>query len=196
MVERKEVMKVLTENKFLTDEELEQLLDLCGRYRGERNSILIRFILFTGARGCEVLAVTKADLGQDCVSIQGAKKSNNRVAPLPADFLNELKTYAGSMTNQDQDRLFPVAIRTLRHIWYQFRPNRNKGVHALRHTFGVRLYNNCKDIHVVKNALGHKSLTNTQIYLDFVEGQKAMKIASRGMWSQKNKLNNWRKGSK
>ncbi len=179
-------MKTLTENKFLTDIELQQLLDLCGQHQGTRDSILIRFVLFTGARGCEVLAVKKSDIGKQCASIQGAKKSNNRVVPLPAAFFSELQTYMDTMA--DQDRLFPIARRTLRHIWDQFRPNPNKGVHSLRHTYGVKLYNNCEDIHAVKTALGHKNYSSTQVYLDFVEGQKTMKKAVKGMWTKRNKL--------
>ncbi len=180
-------MRALTENKFLTDKELASMLELCGRHRGTRDSILLRFILFTGDRGCEALGVTKADIGNGCVSIRGAKKSNNRDVPLPADFFQELSAYVTNIG--DRDRLFPIATRTLRYIWDQFRPNPNKGVHSLRHTYGVRLYNNCKDVHVVKNALGHRSLLNTQIYLDFVESHRAMKKATKKMWGKGNNLN-------
>lgn len=172
-------MKGLTENKFLTDQELDQLLATCEKHQG-RDSIILRFTLFTGARGCEVRKVRKLDLAKCAVAIHGAKGSNNRVVPLPAKFFKELSDYARDMG--DDDLLFPVAERTLRWIWEQYRPNRKKGIHCLRHSFGVRLYLNCEDIHAVKTALGHKNIQNTMVYLDFIEGQRKLKRATNGMW--------------
>ena len=136
-------MKALDQNKFLTDKELNSLLTLCNQHNGQRDSIIIRFTLFTGARGCEALAVRKRDLAGGAVTIQGAKGSNDRVVPLPTDFFQEVTDYARGMA--DDDRLFPIAVRTFRHIWNLYRPNHKKGAHCLRHTYGVRLYNNCRD---------------------------------------------------
>lgn len=175
-------MNALTENKFLTDLELEQLLATCEKYGG-RDSLVIRFTLYTGARGCEVRKVRKSHLGNGAVTIYGAKGSNNRMVPLSAKFFQEVIEYCQGM--DDKDFIFPMAVRTLRHIWAQFRPNPNKGFHCLRHSFGVRLYNNCEDIHVVKTALGHVSISSTLVYLDFVEGQRKLKKAIKSMWSKK-----------
>jgi len=172
----------LTENKFLSDQELQGLLKMCNRHRGKRDSIMIRFALFTGARGCEILQVRKSDLNQGAVSLVGAKGSNNRTMPLPDDFYEELIEYCNNQ--QDEEFLFPVAIRTFRWIWDKWRPNTKLGLHSLRHTFGVKLYMNCKDIHAVKTALGHRSIGNTQIYVDFVESQQRLKEVTEGMWGK------------
>ena len=172
----------LTEKKFLTDEEFSCLLRLCDRHRTTRDSILIRFILFTGARSCEALAVTRDSLGKGCVALKGAKGSNDRTIPLPPKFYKELIDYVDRV---EGERLFPISTRMLRYIWRDYRPNFDKGVHCLRHTFGVRLYMNCEDIHAVKTALGHKSIINTQIYVDFVENVKTMRTKLNGMWDLK-----------
>jgi len=147
-------MKALDQNKFLTDQELDSLLNLCNRHSGQRDSIIIRFTLFTGARGCEALAVRKRDLAG----------------------------YARGMA--DDDRLFPIAVRTFRHIWNLYRPNHKKGAHCLRHTYGVRLYQNCENVFTVKSALGHVNIQNTMVYLDFVESQRKLKQAAKGMWKK------------
>ncbi len=175
-------MEALTENKFLSDQELEQLLITCDKFGG-RDSIIIRFTLFTGARGCEVRKVRKQDLGKGTATIYGAKGSNNRMLPLPVKFFKELTEYCKNM-NPD-DFIFPVAERTLRHIWAQYRPNPKKGIHCLRHSFGIRMYNNCEDIHAVKTALGHVSIQNSIIYVDFIESQRKLKRIMNGMWRKK-----------
>ena len=176
--------KALHEGKFLTDDELNKFLDLCNKYKGERDSILLRLLLFTGGRGVEIRGVKKSDLGEQAVFIRGAKKSNDRVIALPQKFYKELIQYCKHMAGDAL--LFPVAARTLRYIWSQYRPSIKKGVHCLRHTFGVRLCDNSNgNVQAVKSALGHKSLNSTQIYLDYVQGQKQLKKAMAGMWAGK-----------
>jgi len=175
-------MDALTENKFLTDQELEQLLVTCEKHGG-RDSIVIRFALYTGARGCEIRKIRKFHLGKGAVTIYGAKGSNNRMVPLPPKFFQGVMEYCEEAG--DKGFIFDVAVRTLRHMWGQYRPNPNKGFHCLRHSYGVRLYNNCEDIHAVKTALGHKNIQNTMVYLDFIEGQRKLKAAIRGMWGKK-----------
>ena len=172
----------LTQNKFLNDGEVQQLLKLCNKHKGKRDSIMLRFALFTGARQAEVLDVKKADFGRGCVTIRGIKGSNNRTAILSPEFFTEISKFMEAM--KDGDSLFPITTRTFRHIWQQWSPNRNKSGHCLRHTFGVRLYNNCEDIHLVKTALGHCSIQNTMKYLEFVESQRQMVTAVQGMWEK------------
>lgn len=175
-------MKAMNENKFLVDDELKALLTLLERHKGTRDSILLRLLLFTGARGIEIRRVRKCDIGKKAVSIQGAKGSNDRVIELTPAFHKELQVYVADMAAEDL--IFPVAERTLRHIWHQYRPNPKKGVHALRHTFGVRLCDNSGgNVHAVKSALGHRNIQNTMIYLDYVQGQKQLKKAMKGMWN-------------
>lgn len=168
-----------SENKFLTEEELKKQMDLLNQHQGERDSILLRLILFTGARTAEVIKVRKKDLAGGAVFITAVKKSNNRNVPVPAKFFRELQDYAKDLN--DDDLLFPFQTRHVRRIWDQWRVVK-KGAHCLRHTFGVRLYDNRKDIHATKTALGHRNIQNTMVYLDFVEGQEKLKNSIKGMW--------------
>ena len=174
---------VLTENKFLNDEELAHLLDTCNRHLGERDSLLIRLILFSGCRGVEVRRIRKKDLTGMGVFITAAKGSNDRTLPLAPMFLKELKAYAKDMA--EDTIIFNVAERTLRHVWDKWRPNKNKGVHSLRHSFGVRFFLNCENIHATQTALGHVNVESTMIYLDFVYSQQKLRKLSKGMWSRK-----------
>lgn len=174
-------MNQLTQMKFLSDHELEKLLKLCNKHKKDRNSILLRFILFTGCRSIEALNVIKSDVENGSVTIKGVKNSNNRTVPLPPDFYKELSKYTKDL-DTDQ-RLFPIGTRYLRYIWDQYRPNRKKGLHSLRHTFGIKFYEHCLDLHALKTALGHKAWQSTHIYLDYVESQKILREKMKGMWN-------------
>lgn len=172
--------------KFLTDKEVEAQLDLLNAHRGERDSIMIRVALYTGGRGCEVLAVTKADLREGAVFLYGAKGSNDRLVPVPMDFFRELLELATHL--QAEDRLFPISTRHFRRIWDTWRVAPDKGAHCLRHTLGVRHYANCTDIHATKTVLGHKNIANTMKYLDFVEGQRKLRSTMKGVFNMKKKV--------
>ena len=174
---------MLTEKKFLSQKELDRLTEILDKHPG-RDATLIKLALFTGARSCEVLAVRKTDLGQNSVTIFGAKKSNDRTVPLPAGFFREISELCEALS--DNDKIFQITTRQFRRIWNQYRPNYQLGIHSLRHTFGILLYNNCNNIHVVKTMLGHVSISSTQVYLSFVETQRVLRNMSKGMFSKRN----------
>jgi integrase/recombinase XerC len=49
-------------------------------------------------------------------------------------------------------------------LWLRRAGLRSIGVHALRHTFATRLYEQTRDLRLVQQALGHRSVTSTEIY--------------------------------
>ena len=173
-------MNQLTENKFLSEAEIQHLLKLCNRNKDTRDSILLRLILFSGARGQEILNMKKSDIKERGVIIYGLKGSNDRTIPIQLPFLKELKKYFNGLNSED--RLFNITTRRLRQIWKDWRLNPDKGIHSLRHSCGVRMYEHCEDLHAVKTVLGHKSIINTQVYLDFVESEKKLREKMEGLW--------------
>jgi len=52
-------------------------------------------------------------------------------------------------------------------------------VHSMRHSFGSRLYAKTKDLRLVQQALGHRSVTTAQIYTHLVDG--ALEAAIEGL---------------
>lgn len=179
-------MNPITESKFLSDNERDQLLATLAKY-STRDSLLLQLILYTGARGCEILKLRSQDFSfthlGGTVTVKGAKGSNDRTIPLPSKLSTDLQKFLAGLAKGVPP--FDISTRQLRNIWDQYRPNPNKGVHCLRHTAGVLLFLNCRDILVVKAFLGHKSITNTMVYLDFVLGARELKKHMKGMWGQK-----------
>lgn len=173
----------LTQNKFLTDEEIKLLKWQLKQEDNQTHVLMVEMAMFSGARSAEILEITKADVSHGCVTIRGKKGGNDRTVPLPPSFFQKLKKFIKSF--DDGDRIFPYTTQMFRYIWKKLSPNKNKSLHCLRHTMGAKLYNNCEDIHAVKTLLGHKNIQNTMVYLDYVEGNKKLKQSIKGMWSNK-----------
>lgn len=163
----------LTTHKFLSDEEYDRLHATLDKFQDKhpRDVAMLFLVMYTGARASEVRAVRKCDLNPSTqtVFIKGLKHSRDRDVPIPTWLFAKLQSIALPLALND--RLFPIALRTMQSIWHQYRPA-PKGIKSLRHTFAVRLYKKTKDIRLVQMVLGHRSILNTMIYADFVYSQE------------------------
>lgn len=154
-------------HKWLQPDEQAHLLSLLTRLQTShtRDCLLIELALKSGARASELLAVKKSDFNRTyrSVHIIGLKGSNDRDVSLNPNLFQRLEAYSKDMA-PDQ-LLFPISYDTLTRIWYTYRPV-EKTFHSLRHTFAIELLKKTKNVIKVKKALGHKSLTNTMVYLE------------------------------
>lgn len=173
----------LTPDKFLSDDELNLFLGKREAQKGTRNAVIVGILLYTGARQCELLAIKKKHVQNEGVFIFGRKRSKDGHQILPEHFYDELVEYISGL--KDDELLFQVTTRTLRNVWYKFTPNFSKGLHCLRHTYGVKFYKATKDIRGVKNGLRHKNIKNTLIYLDYVDNLETQKKVAKEVWGDK-----------
>ncbi|MCM2280849.1 MAG: site-specific integrase [Bdellovibrionaceae bacterium] len=165
----------LNKNKYLLDPEVERLEGLLTSSRADclRDSLVLELALRTGARAQELLDIRKADLNayDETVLIRGMKGSNDRELPLPPSLFERLHRFGHA---QKGDHVFDIGYHRLRQIWTWYRPVPKK-FHCLRHTFAIRLYRKTKDLRLVQVALGHRNITNTMIYADYVYSQQELK---------------------
>lgn len=162
----------ITEAKFLSEKEQERLREAFSLKPDK--SLPLRLLLETGARGQELLNVVfdDVDFKGGSIFIRGLKGSRDRRIPLKPETLLLLKKRCQGLSGQDQ--IFAFSTRTLRRLWGDFRPC-SKGVHALRHTFALNVYEAHTDIILLKSALGHKNIKNTMVYADFIERMESLK---------------------
>ncbi len=162
----------LNKNKYLLDPEAERLEYLLQSHlrRDPRNCSLLFLALHTGGRAQELLNLRPADLNpyEETVHIQGLKGSNDRELPIPSWLFREVQGLAGG------ERLFPISYNRLYQIWDLYRPI-DKKFHSLRHTFAIRLYRKTRDLRLVQFALGHRNITNTMIYADYIYSQQELR---------------------
>lgn len=169
----------LTRDKFLTDHEIalleQSLMKRISNVDNLRDCVLLLLSLNTGARASEILAITKSDINvhENSILIRGMKQGNDREIPLSKKFFPYVENYIQKL-HDNTSKLFPIKYRRFEYIWENWRPVKKK-LHALRHSAAIRLYKKSRDIHLVKYLLGHRSITNTMIYLDYVHSQEHLR---------------------
>jgi integrase len=165
----------LNKNKYLLPPEVERLRKIVSDYQDQdtRNCLLIELGLRTGGRAQELLNLQKSDLNayDESILIRGIKGSNDREIPLHSSFFQVLKRYSERVPNT---RLFPITYDRLYQIWEFYRPVPKK-FHSLRHTFAIELYQKTRDLRLVQVALGHRNITNTMIYADYIYSQQELR---------------------
>lgn len=163
----------MNRTKYLLENELSQLNTLLTNISKNpkatsaenRDATLLWLLINTGGRATEILNLKFQDLNlnDETVFIKGIKNSNDRELPLPPWLFARL-----TRSPQAPDsRIFPISYNRLRQIWQLYRPVAKK-LHSLRHTFAIRLYSRTKDLRLLKTALGHRSISNTMIYADYL----------------------------
>jgi integrase len=165
----------LNKNKYLLTPEAERLRKILVQFQDAdpRNCLIIWLALRTGARAQEILNIQKNDLNlyDQSVFIRGIKNSNDREIPINSDLFTRLYQFSEA---QPTGRLFKITYDRLYQVWAHFRPVPKK-FHSLRHTFAIELYQKTKDLRLVQVALGHRNITNTMIYADYIYSQQELR---------------------
>jgi integrase/recombinase XerC len=169
----------INRTKYLNKTEQEELLNILkrlaisGSEQERRDTTLLLLLLFTGARAMETLNTTGADLSSDdqSIFIKGMKGSNDREIPLPTWLYRLVKAQVTG-----SGRIFPISYTRLRQIWDMYRPVPKK-LHSLRHSFAINLYNKSKDLRLVQVALGHRNISNTMVYADYLYSKDELRKA-------------------
>lgn len=169
----------LDQTKFLTEDEWTRFEIVAKRELGStrvRDALLMLLALRTGARATELLEIRPKDFfpGTRTVLIHGVKGSKDRELALPNYLADALSRYIEDKAIADDARVFDFSYAYLRKIWLWYRPAK-KTFHSLRHTFGLNVYIKTKDIRLVQTALGHVSISNTLIYVDYAYSLREMR---------------------
>ncbi len=169
----------LNKNKYLLSPEKERLEQILSQFskKNLRDCLLLQLALKTGARAQELLNVERSDINtfDKSLYIRGIKGSNDRELPLSADLFELFMRYLNfNEITAPTQKVFNISYNRYRQIWEMYRPTHKK-LHSLRHTFAIELYKKTKDIRLVQFALGHRNITNTMIYADYVYSQQELR---------------------
>jgi len=142
----------------------------------ERNALMLLIAFRTGARASEVLNLAPADyfVRENSILIRGLKGSRNREIVIPPYLGRALASYL--KRNPDLEKMFPIGYHRLRQVWDWYRPAPKK-LHSLRHTFALETFKKTHDIYLVRTALGHRSIQNTMIYVEYYYATLELKRA-------------------
>jgi integrase/rubredoxin len=163
-----------------TEEEIDQLIAGSGK----KVATLLRLIKETGMRLGECLSLTwlSVDFQKDIVTLTNAEKHS-----LPRIF-NVSHALTGMLQNlpKQNDKVFGIMKRdsagtclrnTRKKVAEKLKNPRIAKIHyhLIRHWFGTMEYHKKPDMDYVRRRLGHKSITNTQIYVNMEQAIFASK---------------------
>lgn len=156
--------------------EIDQLIAGCSR----RMATFLQTLKETGARSGEIWVLRWADIDFESkiVNITPEKNSNPRVVHLSNKLLEMLQR----LPKRYGDRAFSLPNMPIDHHADNFTGQRkriahkignprllNIHFHTLRHWKGTMLYHKTKDMYYVMQALGHKNIKNTLLYVQLEE---------------------------
>ncbi|MFH1673376.1 MAG: site-specific integrase [Pseudomonadota bacterium] len=171
-----------------------------GKVTGPREWMVIDLLTCTGLRVSEAANVRCGDLkagyGESKIFVRRGKGAISGHVEIPDSLRRHLKQYLrwkedrGEPTRPD-DYLFigqrgPWTGQAIQQIVKKYLKVLNlyepgKSVHALRHSYGVELYRQERDLRAVQKQLRHVSIQSTQIYAD-VTGED-IQDQVKGLWN-------------
>ncbi len=163
--------------KYLSIKDLKALLS--APYKTNPHHVLMmKYGCKCGLRNAEICNVKRSDHNfTDHNMIVLGKGSKERLVPVPLDFENDIKKYVETNHLIGGVKLFDISPKGLYAMVKRYgkRAGIDKNVHphVLRHSFAVHGLKAGWNLRTLQKALGHKSLTTTQIYLD-VNGADVM----------------------
>ncbi len=179
--------------RALTAQEVDELLEQPARRNtpeAKRDKAMLELLYATGLRVTELVSldISDVELEADPVTIRCVGKGDqDRVRPLPPSAVNELRQYIFHVRprlvrNRRESALF-VNRRgerlTRQGFWlilknYAREANLDKTItpHTLRHTFATHMLSGGMPLRNVQEALGHASISTTQIYTHLTDDQK------------------------
>ena len=180
---------LLGQRKYLSTAERDVFYQLAEKSEIEKK-LFYQMLFYTGGRISEILSLKgrSIDLKEGVVIIESLKKRKKgiyRVVPIPITYINLLKKYIKSRGVEESEYLWTFSRRTAsRYIKSIMNEASINGVQAsakgLRHSFAIRAIEKNIPLTLIKNWMGHSSITTTEIYLNVV-GKEERRFAKR-MW--------------
>ena len=173
--------KANTLPKFLREDECVKLLNSIDGDNCERDYCMIAILLNCGVRVSELVDIDLEDIQQDGTILIRGKGDKERMIYFNDACQEAVKEYQEAKTmlfcNRKYDtralflgksgkrltarRVEQIVQKRMEHAGFG---SRGISPHKLRHSYATRIYSKGTDIRLLKDILGHSSLSTTQIY--------------------------------
>lgn len=167
MVERPKTVE--PETKYLTEEEVDKLLNIIDNVR---DKLLVHLMVTSGLRVGEVTALNVEDVEGNQIIVRNGKGRKKRIIPMHPETRKLLDEYLdirygktnALFVNKNYGRFSEWGISLILKKWGQ-KVGIDISPHMLRHTFATRVYEKSgHDLLATKELLGHSRVETTQRY--------------------------------
>ena len=147
-------------------------------FSGIRDKLIIEMFYSTGIRLSELIniKITDVDFKKSQIKVLG-KRNKERLIPLTYELHKSIEKYFVLrmkqkaidcsfflLTNSGKKLNPSMVYRKVNNLLKGVTTLEQKSPHILRHTFATHMLNNGADLNVIKELLGHASLSATEIY--------------------------------
>jgi site-specific recombinase XerD len=172
-----------------------------GKVTAVREWMVVDLLTTTGLRVSEVVDLRCGDLrtgfDESALFVRKGKGSKSRTVQIPGDLKEHLLTFLEWKGGRgesigDDDFLFvgqrgPWTVVAVQLIVRKYLKvlglyQREKSVHALRHSYAVEFYRQERDLRALHKQLGHASILTTQVYADVT--QEDIQNQIQGLWTR------------
>lgn len=162
--------------RILTPTEYRALRDAARN--DSRMFAIIELLLQTGIRIGELAALKMGDITPEGLKIRPVEKHEERLVPLNRSAKEALDRYVKTRPEVKEERIFitksgrPFLIRNIRTAverYFRLAEIKSAKVNDLRHTFIAHHIKHGVSLILLSKIAGHKRLSTTQRYLDFVK---------------------------
>lgn len=166
--------------RILTPTEYRALRDAARN--DARMSAIIELLLQTGIRIGELTSLKLSDIQKDSLHVPSIEKHAERIVPLNKRAQEALSRYLEIRPKVEEDHVFitksgkPFLIRNIRtsvERYFRLAEIKNAKVNDLRHTFVAHHLKHGASIVLLSRILGHKRISTTERYLEFVPDRAA-----------------------
>ncbi len=190
--------------EYINEADIERLMQLPDKksFEGLRDLVILELFYGAGIRLSELinLKITDMDFNNGLMRIIG-KGNKERIIPFGKAAKDAIIQYLGIRKNYAYDstpnllvlkngkKMYPMAVQRIVEKYISLSSSVNKkSPHVLRHSYATHLLNKGAGIRVVKDLLGHESLSTTQVYthLSIDHLKKVYKQAHPGASNKKN----------
>ncbi|MCK4446654.1 MAG: tyrosine-type recombinase/integrase [Candidatus Marinimicrobia bacterium] len=144
--------------KFLSPQEMESLYDVIIKAGDMEFYSMVQVYEATGMRLQELF---NSRIQGNYIHITHTKGKKERIVPIPHDLIDDYKTARSTKHTESWISHRFTEYRRLAGI------SEDKSLHSLRHTFALKMLLQYGNIYIVKELLGHHSVSTTEIYLKF-----------------------------
>lgn len=148
-------------------------------FTGVRDYLIVELFYMTGVRLSELIGLNDCDvdLSSSIIKVTG-KRNKQRIIPFDEELKQDIEMYLqlrnetvkvrdcdAFFVREKGSRLYPALVYNLvKNCLSNVVTLNKRSPHVLRHTFATSLLNHHADLSVVKELLGHASLSTTEIY--------------------------------